>query len=110
MSNKKPNIQSLRSLFRGNLNYPNIIENLKLFPVSIIDDFFKSPKLTKPSSPLGKEEADLIRLCLIAFSPEGSIAGSFRGKKIPRFFRNSSEVEDLENVLTLSNHDLTIDY
>jgi hypothetical protein len=57
------------------------------FPVSVIDELFTGSKLNKPSGPDDREWADIVRLTLIAFGPEGSEPARFRGKRIPRYKR-----------------------
>jgi Leucine-rich repeat (LRR) protein len=62
--------------------------SLPEFPVEIVDKFFTSPKLNKPSGPDDREWTDIVRLAFIAFAPEGSEPARLRGKPIPRYVRS----------------------
>jgi len=110
MSNKKYNIAAIKALFKSNFESENIIQELHKFPNVVVDEYFQSAKLTKPSGANDREIADLIRLSLIAFAGDGTIPAGFRGKRLPRFFRNSSTDEDLVGVLTISNQELEIEF
>jgi hypothetical protein len=60
---------------------------LKDFPIMVINEFFTGPKLNKPSNADEREWTDLIRMVLIALSPEGSEPAKLRGIRFGRYMR-----------------------
>ena len=57
------------------------------FPISVVNEFFNGSKLNKPASREDREWTDIVRLTLIAFSPDGSAPAQLRGKPFPRYKR-----------------------
>lgn len=76
-------------------------DSLPQVPIPIIDRFFASVKLSKPSGPDERESADLVRLTLIAFAPHGSEPAKLRGSPIPRYSRSRAESPDPTGMLRL---------